>query len=316
MPSFRTLTSTLKATSSHHNVLLLRLGARRKSITFRNGCKTRITWPQFVILRDCYGAMQRFSFEQVDEDLFRIGNGESEVCCPSGMISTMCDLLQKYHIEQVADDEYRIKSDHIELVGSSDMLNCVREQEGGEYDCDCSGKIVLDVGGFQGESAVLFSKLGAKKVIIYEPVSLHLKYIKENVSLNNVNAEIHVEGIGDKDSAVVVKCVGINAGFGLFEGQMEVNIKVRNVIEVIEKSRADIAKIDCEGAEKCLLGVPSSTLRRIGFYMVETHNPVVGRQLREKFEASGFKLMKESKKTPTVSVMFFERQAPCSELFF
>lgn len=310
MPSFRTLTSTLKATSSHHNVLLLRLGARRKSITFRNGCKAKITWPQFVILRDCYGAIQRCSFEQVDEDLFRIGNGESKVCCTSGMIPTMCDLLQKYHIEQVSGDEYRIKKDDMELVGSSDMLNCVREQEDGEYVCECSGKVILDVGGFQGESAVFFSKIGAKKVIIYEPVSSHHKYIKENVSLNSVHAEIHEEGIGEKDAVLTVKCVETNAGFGLFEGNLGVKIKVRNVEEVIEKSGADIAKIDCEGAEKCLADVPSPTLRKIGFYMIETHSSVVERQLREKFEASGFRLVKENKKAPTVLVMFFERQTP------
>jgi len=40
--------------------------------------------------------------------------------------------------------------------------------------------------------------------IIYEPVAEHLQFIKENVRLNHVNAEIHVEGVGDKDGTIAV----------------------------------------------------------------------------------------------------------------
>jgi FkbM family methyltransferase len=250
------------------------------------------------------------SFEQVDDDIFEIRNDESEVRCTSRMIPTIGDLMQKYHIEQVSDDEYRIKNSNIELVGSSDMLNCVREQECGEYDCDCSGKTVLDVGGFQGESAVFLSKMGAKKVIICEPVAFHHRYIKENVSSNHVNAEIHEEGIGEKDGLIKVKCVETNAGFGLpCEGRQEVTIKIRNASRVIEESGADIAKIDCEGAEECLSGVPIQILRKIEFYIIEVHSPTIRRTLLEKFEMSGFRVKKETNKTSMVSVLFFERQA-------
>lgn len=313
MVTFKTLTCTLTVAKNPYSILSLRLGHRRKTITFRNGSKFRITWHQFVILRDCYTALQKYKVEQVDEDLFKIRNDNSEVSCASRMIPTICDLMQEYSIERVTDDVFRVKNDEIELIGSSDMLNCVREQERGEYDCDCRGKIVLDVGGFQGESAVFLSRLGAKKVIIYEPVGSHHRYIAENVSLNHVNVEIHEEGIGEKDGTIAVKCTETNAGFGLpCEGQKEVKIKVRNITRVIEESGADVAKIDCEGAEECLSRVPNQTLRKIGFYMIEVHSPAVRLALFEKFKASGFTLTKETKKTPTVSVICFERQAHVS----
>jgi FkbM family methyltransferase len=309
MATFKTLTNTLKATKNPYNVLSLRLSQRRRPIIFRNGSKFRLTWQQFVILRDCYAAMQKYTVEQVSEDFFKIRNDKSEVSCASRMIPTICDLMQTYRIERVADDVFKIKNDKIELVGSFDMLNCVREQESGEYDCDCRDKIVLDVGGFQGESAVLLSRLGAKKVIIYEPVTAHHRYIEENVSLNHVNAEIHEKGIGEKDGPITIKCAETNAGFGLLsEGQQEVKIKIRNIAKVIEESGADVAKIDCEGAEECLSRVPSQTLQKIGLYMIEVHSPEVRRALFEKFKASGFTLMKETKKTPTVSVVCFKRQ--------
>ena len=268
MTTLKTLTSTLKVTKNPVNVLSLRLGQRRRSIVFRNGSKFRITWHQFVILRDCYAAMQKFTVEQVSEDSFKIRNDESEVSCASRMIPTICDLMQTYRIERVADDVFRIKNDKIELVGSFDMLNCVREQESGEYDYDCRDRIVLDVGGFQGESAVFLSRSGAKKVIIYEPVTSHHKYIEENVSLNHVKAEIHDKGIGEKDGTITIKCTETNAGFGrLSEGQQEVKIKIRDIVKVIEESCADVAKIDCEGTEECLSRVSSQTLLKIGFYM-------------------------------------------------
>jgi FkbM family methyltransferase len=45
--------------------------------------------------------------------------------------------------------------------------------------------------------------MGANKVIIYEPVTANHQFIKENVRLNHVNAEIHDEGVGDKNGVIV-----------------------------------------------------------------------------------------------------------------
>src|SRR3990170_4363113 len=101
MATFKTLANTLKVTKNPVNVLSLRLGQRRRSIVFRNGSKFRITWQQFIILRDCYAAMQKFTVEQVSEDSFKIRNDESEVSCASRMIPTICDLMQTYRIERV-----------------------------------------------------------------------------------------------------------------------------------------------------------------------------------------------------------------------
>ena len=69
---------------------------------------------------------------------------------------------------------------------------------------DYSGKIVLDIGGYFGETAVLFYYWGASKVVIYEPVEEHLKYIRKNIEANNLNAEIHNEGIGSDRSAMPI----------------------------------------------------------------------------------------------------------------
>ncbi len=61
----------------------------------------------------------------------------------------------------------------------------------------------------------------------------------------------------------------------------------------LNKSNADIAKIDCEGAEISLNEVSEDVLRKISLYMIETHNAEIQKLLTKKFEAAGFRHMKE-----------------------
>lgn len=53
------------------------------------------------------------------------------------------------------------------------------------------GKVVLDVGGFLGETTVYFIKKGkASKVLVFEPVPEHTVYIKKNIELNNIGNKV------------------------------------------------------------------------------------------------------------------------------
>ena len=223
------------------------------------------------------------------------------------MLRDHYSLMKKYALKQVEDDLFEMQDEGFKLVGSTSMLFVVEELNGGVYDCDCSGKVVLDVGGFQGESAVFFSKMGAKKVIIYEPVITHHKLIKKNVYSNHVNAEIHAEGIGNRDGTQTVSYDVTDSAFGpLSKGQNTMEIKIREVAEVIERSGANVAKFDCEGAEESLIDVPSETLRKIELYIIEAHTIEIRGALIEKFRASNFSLEKEVALTASVSVLFFK----------
>lgn len=193
-------------------------------------------------------------------------------------------------------------------MGSQILMCLVHELESGNYDCDCRGKVVLDVGGFQGESAVFFSGMGAGKVIIYEPVLANHKFIKENIRVNHVNAEIHEEGIGERDEVVVTRYEKTDNCFGLSQkGPNEMEIKVRNVTDVIDQSGADIAKFDCEGAEKYLVNVPTKILRKIELYLIETHSAEIKRQIIRKFRDSGFTIAKGNEESEELSTIHFKR---------
>jgi FkbM family methyltransferase len=213
--------------------------------------------------------------------------------------------------EQIDKNTFKVETDKIKLVGELGMIIALLEVTNGVYSCECLGKVVLDVGAFQGETAAYFSSIGAKKVIVYEPVVSHHKFIETNMALNNVNAELHEEGIGNMNGSQTINYEDFNLGFGsLSNGNKSVEIRIRNIVDVIKESNADVAKFDCEGAETALLQVPIQILRRISYYMVEVHSFKIMKAINQKFKTSGFKLTKNlfpSKNTKSISVMHFAR---------
>jgi FkbM family methyltransferase len=286
----------------------MRLKKQRRCITFRNGFRFRLTWPQFRTLRDSYVFVRNFAVEQLADDRFKMIHGIHVYVGSLITITTICELLQKYTVEQAQENLFRIRNEKFDFIGTSGILVSIWELESGIYNCDCSGKIVLDVGGFQGESAVFFSSLGASKVIVYEPVPSHLEFISKNLSANNVNAEFHIEGVGHSDGTMKVQYDEASLGFGVLDkGRNQLEIKIKDVSKVIKESGADVAKFDCEGAEESLVNVPEEILRMLELYMIEVHTPAIRNAIMEKFSRSGFDLVKEIKRDVNISMLYMKR---------
>ena len=276
MVTLRGVTRTLTTTKNPLSVFILKLTKKRAKVTFANGSNFQLTWPQFRFLRDHY------------------------------------ELLKKYNISQVDDRSFKIQTDHFKLVGSINLMCILDEIESGIYDYDCHGKVVLDIGGFEGESAVFFWMMGAKKVVIYEPVLEHIKFIKENVLLNKLNAEIHSEGIGDKDGEITVDYDQADNCFGLERDGLtkKMVIKIRGVEKVIFESGAQVAKFDCEGAEASIVNVPKKILRQLEYVMIEVHAPKIRQAIVKKFRECGFLLVKVTQEgDQQISIVCFKRIA-------
>ncbi|MDR0493373.1 MAG: FkbM family methyltransferase [Nitrososphaerota archaeon] len=256
-------------------ILALRLRKKPVKVTFSNGAVFQITWPQFRSLRDNY------------------------------------ELVKKYNLQQISEDIFKITTGSYQLVGSRVMMYTIDEMEAGSYGYDYRGKVVLDIGGFEGDSAAFFWSRGAKKIVIYEPMLEHHRFIDENISLNKINAEVHAEGIGSKDGEITVVYDHADNCFGLETrgSQNKMIIKIKDVTKVIAESGADVAKIDCEGAEISLIDVPKDTLRKLEYVMVETHTPQIRRQLIEKFKNSGFVVTQNGNedKDKEISIISFKR---------
>ena len=309
MAKLSVLWRTLTITRSPLLVLSLKRGNSGKTVTFRNGLTYRLTWPQFRVFRDNYPFLTKYSITQEEDDLFRIADKQSKVVCPAGILPLMFDLLQEFGIRQ--DKElFHLKNGKLELVGSLAMLICIRELRTGEYECDCKDKVVLDVGGFEGESAAYFWAKGATKIIIYEPVSAHLESIKKNVALNNIEAEIHPSGIGNQDGTQTIHFNETDPGFGILsKGTNITEIKITDVSKVIGESGAQIGKFDCEGAEESLVGVPAEILQKIPYYIIEVHSLEIRKGVLKKFLSAGFTLEKEIPKPGEFSVLIFKRDS-------
>jgi FkbM family methyltransferase len=292
---WKTLTVTRNPTVGF---LLKRSGARR-TIEFKNHLTFNLTWPQYRVFRDNYAFFSRYKVTQLSDDLFEIVAERSKVSCKSELLPMMFELMQDYDIQKEAM-LFHLKNKDVELFGSLAMLFCIRELRTGEYEYDYKDKIVLDVGGFEGESAVYFWQKGAKRIVIYEPVTEHVEFIKRNISLNKIEAEVHLSGIGESDGTKTIEYERTDPGFGIMNhGSKTMQIELTGAARAIEESNAQVGKFDCEGGELSLIKVPSEVLRRIEYYIIETHSPVINSAVKEKFINAGFILEKETPKPPT-----------------
>ena len=164
---------------------------------------------------------------------------------------------------------------------------------------DFKGKTVLDVGGYIGDTAVLFHHLGAEKIVIYEPVEEHLPLIRKNIELNRINAEVKNLGVGISKGSLEVPYSKLGLRFGRERaddpGMKTKTIILEDIKTVIRESDADIAKFNCETCEKAILSLDDAIIQEIPLYVVETHGDDIDMQLLEKFLKAGYKIVKTTK---------------------
>jgi FkbM family methyltransferase len=340
MVNMATILNTIETTNNFWEIASLKR-KRKCRIQFRNGLSTMLSWAEYCRMRDLMVAAKKLRFavkKQSDgyvitsqdeipkfkfldpssknlalfEFVMQLHTQDWAIDCPEGAKNQI--TLQKdnrtFKIQQMGDDLYIVEAKNFKITCPMEsMMGYFNECEKGFYDFDYNRKTVLDVGGFCGETAVFFKSRGASKVVVYEPVLAHNEFIKQNIALNGINAELHAEGIGEGNCEQTIHYDCTNMAFGVLStGTHEMNIKIRDTAEALQQSGADVAKIDCEGAELTLVNVPKETLRSIKAYMVETHTPKIREAVEQKFCASGFKQMREPiALSSEVSMIFFER---------
>ncbi|WGM90388.1 MAG: FkbM family methyltransferase [Candidatus Bathyarchaeum tardum] len=266
MVTFVGLVKTFQTTKNPFRVLYMAFKGGTCLVKFKNGLTCELDLDQFMALRDHYS------------------------------------WLKEGRLVATADGNWMIDLNNYRLLVSPKMLALsmflITELKNGEYDADFSDKTVLDVGAFIGDTACYFASKGAKKVVLYEPVLMHHEFIRKNIDLNHVNAEVHKAGIDLVDGETIVPFDDDNAnlgGFGLHNkvGNKMISLKLKAVSNVIKESHADIAKFDCEGAEECLVSVPVDVLRLISLFMIEIHSDALRDVIVNKFQECGFTIRKE-----------------------
>ena len=307
--------NTLKTTRNSRTALNLKLSNKTASITFKNNNTLELDWREFCILRE-FAVANPEAFTQLhikkEGSQFFV---EAENYKVSGSASMLYQILLGYLLYQKLEltscisecGLVSIKSPEQEFRGSINILVVLNELKEGMYNANFKGKNVLDIGGFQGETAIYFSTQGASKVIVYEPVPGNCQLIKENLFLNQIdNVDLQEAGVSDVNGSKTIHYDQFELDFGYKNaGLKELTFKVESIAEVLQKTKPDIAKIDCEGAEQYLVDVRNDVLRATNFYMIEAHQKWIRTALISKFTQAGFKLMKEKRVGKNVTVVYF-----------
>ena len=328
---------TLKTTKNFWQVPFLKAGPQNRKIFFRNGITMEVDLAGYRKIRDLFYYLgdQKFNIEKSNQG-FVVSKKHPLFSCLAPSVETLpfFDFLlsltsQNWNVSQIDALTFKVdktpsfyeiqrldgrlfvaKSERVSFMGPAESLMAYfLECEKGVYDYDYKGKTVLDVGGFCGESAVFFASRGARKVIIYEPVKAHHELIRKNVAMNAVNAELHEEGMGEKNGSLSINYEAADLGFGLLnKGEKTLTIQIKSAQDIISQSQADIAKVDCEGAEISLVGVPRDILGLIPFYIIETHTKAIQDAVTKKFIESGFTQTRVPEHlSGEISVVYFEK---------
>jgi len=148
-----------------------------------------------------------------------------------------------------------------------------------------SGKTVLDIGAYIGDTPIMFSHSGARTVYAYEPNQEAYYLTKTNLILNNIkNVKLFNKGVSNEDGKLVIP------SYGTKENVLVDTISLGRIMR--DRRKIDLLKMDCEGCE--FLTIPHTGqdfLRRINEMIIEYHDeptPVV-----QKLEKSGFEVKVE-----------------------
>jgi len=172
-----------------------------------------------------------------------------------------------YHIQLSNYDKthYLASVDGVRLfVNKHSGIGLIREvfcdQVYGKLSGDVGGKTIVDVGAFIGDTAIYFSKKGAKEIYAFEPNKESFELAKQNLDQNKIE-NVHLYNYGITD----------------------------NFTEILERlQKIDLLKMDCEGCEyAAILSTPKNILLTIDKIILEYHKEPAS--LIKRLEDTGFK---------------------------
>ena len=156
---------------------------------------------------------------------------------------------------------------------------------------DVKNKIVLDIGANIGDTAILFSRLGAKKVIALEPQLKFFNMCKKNIKINNLEKKIDVfnAGLDDTHGFFTIDEHEDSKGFSFRNAEKGIKIPKMILQDIIPDQGNLILKLDCELCEyNVILNTDKQYLQRFETIIMEFHDG--NKNLIQKLSSIGFEV--------------------------
>jgi len=165
----------------------------------------------------------------------------------------------------------------------NDFADVLFELCAGTYKFLGTYDVVIDIGGFLGETALWLITEGiAKRVVVFEPV--YYEVCRQNLAALQ-GVEVYPYSVYKERAKVKLVIAGKNSAVSNYG----IEVEAVTFNEVLEKASGEAAvKIDCEGCEQYLIDVSCEMLRRAREYIIEVHPGVDRQALIKTFTSCGF----------------------------
>lgn len=167
-----------------------------------------------------------------------------------------------------------------------------------EYDyLNVKGKQVVDIGGFNGDSAISFAIRGARKVYVYEANPVLIPLIKYNLKENGVDQKVEVfknlvgRNLGKSSNVYIDDQNMVSLSKQHIAGKLKIPIQKITLDKIVTKNRIKDGslKMDVEGAEYAIIESASiPTLQSFKQIQVDFHKNG-SQKLVKKLSKAGFK---------------------------
>jgi len=179
---------------------------------------------------------------------------------------------------------------------------------GGVYSgVDVGGKTVVDVGAGVGDTAILFSLMGARRVVALEPYPALYRKALVNARINGFEDRVLLvnAGVGSSDEEVCADLRDVH-GYYVFRSSGRCDTKVRiytlsSLVRGFKIEAGSILKVDCEGCEyDVLLNAKPEDIRVFEQIIIEYHNGY--KEIRKLLEDLGYETIIKPMKTVSLSL--------------
>ncbi|MCS7152394.1 MAG: FkbM family methyltransferase [Bacteroidia bacterium] len=192
-----------------------------------------------------------------------------------------------------------------------------------DYGEDFTDKVVVDVGAYNGDSAVYFALQGAKRVLALEPYKPNYELARENIQRMGLTERIKLlpYAFGAQRGRLRLHIAPASPDANALqppESPLQKLIRYSQIEEVevmgleellteLQAEEIDFLKLDCEGCEFAVIeGLPAESLRRVRTWHIEYHaKPQV---LIEKLKAAGFEVRRERDRGGILGYLIAERK--------